>query len=89
MKQREKEKKESSLESSSSIDGSSRSKRRNKRERPTCVYFIGLNIEINLFRKNMDIMTKILEENHIDIPDFARGWECKQGSGKPEHALSA
>ena len=37
----------------------------------------------------MDIMTKILEENHIDLPDFAIGWEGKQGSGKPEHALSA
>ena len=34
-------------------------------------------------------MTKLLEENHIDLPDFARGWERKQGSGKPEHALSA
>ena len=33
-------------------------------------------------------MTK-LEENHIDLPDFARGWEHKQGSGNPEHALSA
>ena len=34
-------------------------------------------------------MTKLLEENHIDLPDFARGWERKKGSGKPEHALSA
>ena len=33
-------------------------------------------------------MTKLLEENHIDLPYFARGWEHKQGSGKPEHALS-
>ena len=37
----------------------------------------------------MDIMTKLLEENHIDLPEFARGWERKLGSGKPEHALSA
>ena len=37
----------------------------------------------------MYIMTKILEENHIDLPYFTRGWECKQGSGKHEHALSA
>ena len=37
----------------------------------------------------MDIMTKILEENHIDLPDFAIGWEHKQGSCKPEHAFSA
>ena len=34
-------------------------------------------------------MTKLLEENHIGLLDFARGWERKQGSGKPEHALSA
>ena len=33
-------------------------------------------------------MTKHLEENHIDLPEFARGWERKQGSGKPEHAFS-
>ena len=37
----------------------------------------------------MEIMTKILEDNHIDLPEFARGWERKQGRGKPEHALSA
>ena len=37
----------------------------------------------------MDIMTKLLEENHIDLPYFARGWEHKQGSGNPEHAFSA
>ena len=37
----------------------------------------------------MDIMTNILEENHIDLPEFARGWERKQGNGKLEHALSA
>ena len=37
----------------------------------------------------MDIMNNILEENHIDLPVFARGWERKQGSGKLEHALSA
>ena len=37
----------------------------------------------------MDIMTKLLEENHTDLLEFARGWERKQGNGKPEHALSA
>ena len=37
----------------------------------------------------MDIMTKLLEENHICLPEFTRGWERKQGSGKPEHALNA
>ena len=36
----------------------------------------------------MDIMTKLLEENHIDLLEFARGWERKQGNGNPEHALS-
>ena len=33
----------------------------------------------------MDIMTKLLEKNHI----AARRWELKKGNGKPEHALSA
>ena len=36
----------------------------------------------------MEIMTKLFEENHIDLPYFSRGWERKQGSGNPEHALS-
>ena len=36
----------------------------------------------------MDIIIKLLDENHIDLPKFARGWERKQGSGKPEHALN-
>ena len=34
-------------------------------------------------------MTKLLEENHIDLPEFVRGWERTQVSGNPEHALSA
>ena len=37
----------------------------------------------------MVIMTKLLEENNVDVPDFARRWEHKQENGKPEHALSA
>ena len=37
----------------------------------------------------MYIMTNILDENHIDLPEFARGWEHKKGNGKPEHGLSA
>ena len=37
----------------------------------------------------MDIMTKILEENHIDLLEFARRWERKQGDGKHVHALCA
>ena len=34
-------------------------------------------------------MTKLLEENHIALPEFAKRWERKQGNGKDEHALSA
>ena len=34
-------------------------------------------------------MTKLLEENHIALPEFAKGWEHKQGNGKVEHALGA
>ena len=37
----------------------------------------------------MDIMTKLLEENHIALPEFAKRWERKQGNGKVEHALGA
>ena len=36
----------------------------------------------------MDIMTTLLEENHISLPEFVKRWECKQGNGKVEHALS-
>ena len=90
LKQKEKEKKKSSSESSSYTDGSSRSRRRrNKREVPTCDYFIGSHPEKYVFIKKMDIMTKLLEENHIALPEFAKRWECKQGNGKVEHALSA
>ena len=78
LKQKEKEKKQSSSKSSSSIDGSSRSRRRNKRERPKFFYFIGSHIEIYFFINNMDIMTKLLKENHIYLPYFARGWEHKK-----------
>ena len=34
-------------------------------------------------------MTKLLEENHIALPEFAKRRECKQGNGKAEHALGA
>ena len=69
LKQREKEKKESSSESSSSTNGRSRSRRRiNKTERPTCDYFIGSDIYRYFFKNKMDIMTKLLEENHIALP---------------------
>ena len=68
LKQKEKEKKESSSESSSSIDGSSKYKRRNKIEIPTCDHFRGSHIEIYFFKNKMDIITKLLEENHIALP---------------------
>ena len=32
-------------------------------------------------------MTKLLGENHIDLLEFARGCERKQGDGKHVHAL--
>ena len=86
LKQREKEKKESSSESSSSTDGSSKSRRRNKREIPTCDYCRGSHLDKYFFINKMDIMTKLLEENHIALPEFAKRWERKQGNGKAEHA---
>ena len=89
LKQREKEKKESSLESSISTDGSSKSRRRNKREITTCDYCKGSHLEKSCFKNNMNIMIKILEENHIALPEFVKRWEHKQGNGKPEHALGA
>ena len=72
LKQREKEKKESSSEISSSTDGRLKSKRRNKREISTCDYFRVSDIERYFFRKEMDIMTKLLEENHISLPEFTK-----------------
>ena len=90
MNQREKGKNHSDTEISISTDGISRSKRRkNKRERPTFFYCRVSHLERYCFRNNMDIMTKILEENHIDLPEFARRWERKRGDGKPAHALCA
>ena len=55
----------------------------------TCDYFIGSHIERYCFRNKMDIMTKLLEENHIALLEFAKRWERKQGNGKAEHALGA
>ena len=37
----------------------------------------------------MDIMTKLLEEDHIALPEFAKRWERKQGNCKAKHALGA
>ena len=76
--QREKEKKHPDTESSSSTDEDSKAKRmKSKREKPTCGYFKGSHHEISFFRKNMDIMTNLLEVNNIGVPDFARRWERK------------
>ena len=77
LKQKEKEKKQSSLESSSSTDRSSKYRRRKKREINTFHYFIVSHIEKSFFINKMDIMTNMLEENHIALPEFAKRWECK------------
>ena len=70
-----KEKKHSDTESSSSTDEDSKVRRmKSNREIPTCGYFKGSHHEIYLFRNKMGIMTKILEENNIDIENFARRW---------------
>ena len=37
----------------------------------------------------MDIMTNLLEDNNVDVPSFARRWECKQENGKHAHDLCA
>ena len=77
--QREKEKKHSNTESSSSTDEDSKSKRmKRRREKPTCGYFRGSHHDRYFFRKNMEIMTKLLEENNIDVPYFARRGERKK-----------
>ena len=60
-----------------------------KREKPTCGYCKGSHHEIYFFRNNIDILTKLLEENNIDVPYFARRWECKQEDGRHVHALCA
>ena len=64
-----------------------------KRERPTCGYCKGSHHERYFFINNMDIMTKLLEENNIDVPNFARRGERKlsleQEDGKPLYALGA
>ena len=66
---------------------------KNKRERPTYVYFNCLHHEMPCFKNNMDIITNILEENNIDVPDFARRGEHKlsleQENGKCMHGLCA
>ena len=64
-------------------------RRRNKREITTCDYCRGSHLEKYCIINKMDIMTKLLEKNHIALPEFAKRWECKQGNGKDEHALGA
>ena len=63
--------------------------KKKKRERTTCGYCRGSHIYKYLFINNMDIMTKLLEDNHISLPEFAKRWEHKQGNGKVEHTLGA
>ena len=92
--QRVKENKHSDTESSSSTDEDLKSRRmKSKREKPKCDYFRGSHHEKYFFKNNMDIMTKLLEENNIDFPYFARRGECKtsleQEDGKRLYDLGA
>ena len=88
--QREKEKKHSDTKISSSTDEDSISKRmKNKREITTCGYFKGSHHEIYFFINNMGIMTQLLVDNNIGVPDFARRGEHKQEDGKPLNYLCA
>ena len=76
--QRVKEKKHSNVEISSSTDEDSKANRmKRKREKPKCGYCRGSHYEKYFFINNLDIMTKFLEENNIDVPDFARKEEGK------------
>ena len=76
--QRVKEKKHSDVESSSSTDEDSKAKRmKSKRAKKKCDYFRGSHHEKYCLRRNMDIMTKILLDNNIDVPYFARREEHK------------
>ena len=66
---------------------------KSKREKPKCDYFIGSDHEKYFFRRNMEIMTKLLEEKNIDVPDFARRGKLKpslkQEDGKHLYDLGA
>ena len=71
--QRVKEKKHLDVESSGSTHADSKSKRmKSKRENLKCDYFKVPNHEKYCFKSSMDIMTKLLENNNIDVPYFAR-----------------
>ena len=84
------EKNHSDTKSSSSTDEDLKDKRmKRKREKTTCGYFKGSHHEIYFFINNMDILNKLLEDNNIDVPYFARRGERKQEDGKPTHALCA
>ena len=92
--QRVKEKKHSDVESLSSIDEDSKAKRmKSKRENPKCYYCRGSHHEKYFFKRNMDIMNKILEDNNNDVPYFARREERKlsleQEDGKRLYDLGA
>ena len=89
-----KEKKHLDTESSSSTDEDSKARRMKiKREKPECDYYRALHHENYFFRNNMDIMTKLLEENNIYVPYFARRGERKPSldkkDGKCLYALGA
>ena len=62
-------------------------------ENTKCDYCRGSHHEKSCFKKKMDIMTKLLEENNIDVPDFARRGKHKpsleQKDGKCLYALCA
>ena len=64
--------------SSSYTDEDSEAKRmKRKGEKTKCGYCIGSHHEKYFFRRILDIMTKILEYNNIDVLDFARREEGK------------
>ena len=80
------------MERSSSTNEDSKAKRmKSKRDNPKFFYCRGSHHEKYFFRRNMDIMTKLLEDNNIDVPYFARREECKlsleQEDGKRLYAL--
>ena len=75
---RVKEKKHSYVDKSSSTDEDSKAKRmKSKRGKHKCGNCRGSHNEKSCFRRKLDIMTKLLEYNNIDVPYFARRQEGK------------
>ena len=64
---------------------------KSKRVNPKCDYCRGPHHEKYCFRTMMEIMTKLLEDNNIVVPEFARIGENKfsleQEDGKRFYAL--